>query len=286
MTRRLLNALPGAIVLAFGVTTSAYAGPVVFNFNTLADGANNAAIQAYMDGLLTGGASVTVYNGASATRTYTGDGHVVGPTSSGTTTPLTLGDTEHLSADSTNGVSANATAGATDTFLINNNAANGTGNPNNNGDRIVMGFSNFTIAAGSTISFDYEIFPNGTCPSLSSCGGAGNPNLPGIEFAINGSQIGSTIFGVAPSTSPLYYKNSAAMANETAPQALGTFSYAVANALVNPTLAFVDWPVTIGIDNLTITPPVQQQSGVPEPGSMVLLGTGVVALMRRRRNRK
>jgi hypothetical protein len=277
MTRRLPRALLAATSFAFGVTASAYAGPVVFNFNSLADGANNTAIQTYMDGLLTGGASVTVYSGASASRTYTGDGHVVGPTNgSGVTTSLTLGNTEGLKADSTNGTSANATAGAADTFLINNNTS-GTGN--SAGDRIVMSFNNFTIAAGSTISYDYEIFPNGTCP-----GGAGgcSGGVPTFTFAINGT-TDQTFTGVAPASSALYYKNSPTMTGETAPQALGTAVFTVTSALVNPTLAFIDWPVTIGVDNLTITPPVTTTAGAPEPATLVLFGTGAVALLRRRR---
>ena len=49
-------------------------------------------------------------------------------------------------------------------------------------------------------------------------------------------------------------------------------------------LEFVDWPVTIGVDNLDIstTPPVIVQA-VPEPASMLLMATGLGEFIRRRR---
>jgi hypothetical protein len=276
MKMRVARTLAGAVMLTMAMAPAAVAGPVTFTFDSLANGANSTAIQTYMNSVLTAGATVTVYAGATATNSYTGDGHVVGPTSGTTTTSLTLGNSNNLTGDTTNGVTM-ATVGATDTFLINNNVA-GTGN--NNGDRIVFGFNNFTIAAGSTISFNYEIFPDGTCPSLSNCG-TNQANLPDLIFAMNGTNIG-TKTGVVGTSSSQYYDNSPMMANETAPQAMGVWTYTVTSNLVNPTLSFIDWPSTIGIDNLTITPP-STQAAVPEPGTLLLLGTGVVAAMRRRR---
>jgi hypothetical protein len=41
-------------------------------------------------------------------------------------------------------------------------------------------------------------------------------------------------------------------------------------------LSFADWPSTTGIDNLVITwhtPPVGTAAAVPEPASLLLLGT-------------
>jgi len=49
---------------------------------------------------------------------------------------------------------------------------------------------------------------------------------------------------------------------ELVPQKMGVFSYTIGAALVNPLLTFVDWPATIGIDNLTLTTP---NPPVPEP---------------------
>ena len=77
--------LPGfllaAIVLCTG--TSANAASFTFDFNSLANADNSAAIQTYMQGVLNstlgmGVATVTVSGGALADKTYTGDGHVTG----------------------------------------------------------------------------------------------------------------------------------------------------------------------------------------------------------------
>jgi hypothetical protein len=49
-------------------------------------------------------------------------------------------------------------------------------------------------------------------------------------------------------------------------------------------LEFVDWPVTIGVDNLDIgTTPPRDLQAVPEPASMLLMATGLGEMIRRRR---
>ena len=50
-------------------------------------------------------------------------------------------------------------------------------------------------------------------------------------------------------------------------------------------LDFVDWPAAIGIDNLTINTP---DAHMPEPASLVLFGTGLLAVgsVARRRKQK
>ena len=64
-----------------------------------------------------------------------------------------------------------------------------------------MVFGGLTI---SSISFDFEIFPDGTCPSLGSCGGSGHPNLPDLTVISNGSHQVAEYFGVVPGQAGSY----------------------------------------------------------------------------------
>lgn len=280
MTRKAAMTLPWVLGFVLALGGSAFAGPVTydFTFDSVANASGPTTIQNYMntyiDGLVGGSATyVTVSAGALASKGtalapagYTGDNHVVGPGTG--TTSLTLGDTNGATKDG-----LPYTVGAPDTFIINNG-------PTYNA--FTFAFTNgFTIAAGSTISFDYEIFPDGSCPSLSNCG-TNHANLPDFIFQINGGQVGSTTFGVVPGTGGTYSK-SPLMSTETAPQAMGVFTMTAASALVNPTLTFVDWPATIGIDNLVITPPTTTTAAVPEPTTLFLVGSGVVMAYRRRK---
>ena len=70
-------------------------------------------------------------------------------------------------------------------------AGNGTFIQNDTGrssNDILMSFSGLTV---SSVSFDFEIFPDGSCTALSgnNCGGAGNPYLPDLTLLANGSQL-------------------------------------------------------------------------------------------------
>ena len=127
-----------------------------------------------MNNLLSGsGVSVTVA-GAIATTTYNGDGHVVGPGSGASSYTLDNMD---------NGK------------FITNNA------PGSND--ILMTFTGLP-ADVYNVSFDLEIFPDGTCPSLSNCG-AGDSNLPDLTFLANGTTVKqwSAVVPPAPGLRPL-----------------------------------------------------------------------------------
>jgi hypothetical protein len=224
---------------------------ITFNFNqsgpapNLAVTATNSAVQTYMNAVLgaaaagsvtvTGAAGSGVVNG----QIYNGDGFVIGDT---------LGTSD-------NGVHH---GGTQDNFILNDTAHSAT--------TIDMTFTQ-TIY---NVSFDWEIFPDNTCPSASkgnSCAG-GEPDL---TFVANGATVQNWI-GTAPS-------------NGAAPQAIGTFSKGFTGGVTH--LQFVDWPVAIGIDNLVIstTPPPPPPPAVPEPGSIVLLGTGLVFTLSKLRKR-
>jgi hypothetical protein len=269
MNHKLLAIVAATTVLGAAVRTEA--ATVTFDFNSLATGANSAAIQTYMQGLLSGGSTVSVTSGAVQTdNAYNGDGHVVGPCSP-TCTSATLGP---------------------DTFLRNTAG--------------IAGWS-FVFGGGfviDSVQFDYEIFPDGTCTRLSAtyCGGAANangiyPNQPDFTFSTNLGQVfhyyaltpGSGASGPAGNPSASTYTHSpisGAVATEKAPQLIGNTGLLVTGVAGATTLTFMDWPATIGIDNLVIN--YHRASGftpVPEPGTIGLMAAGLAALVYQRRKR-
>ncbi len=264
-----------------GLSVSASAGTYTFSFNSLAEYSTASQIATYMDGVLTAGGcvgcSVTV-TGAVADTTYSGEGNVVGPTTgvgqNRSTTSVTLGNTNGATSNSSN------TPGSTDTFIANTNDSS-----SQISNEITITFHGLTL---TSTSFDYEIFPDGSCPSLgyNNCGGAwnnpskalsNNPNTPDFEFATGagntpvnafGSNGNGIQYGVQPGGTDGSNLNSPDNTPEVAPQYIG-----VSGLLALPSstteLDFIDWPATIGIDNLVINTP----NTVPEPSSVFLLAT-------------
>jgi len=281
------------VCLFFGAAAIASATSVTFNFNGLAENASTTQIQNYMNGILTGagctGCTVTV-SGAFADTTWNGDGHVTGPSTSSTTRAtksLTLGTSDGATASN----QTSSINSGYDTFLATTNDA-GTSTDS----QITITFNGFTVNGAA--SFDYEIFPDATCTALTStkCGGSASggiyPNQPDFKFDINGNTPVTSFgtngvqYGVTPGTTNGNTNNSILSSAETSPQYIGKWSGTLSNA---NSVNFIDWPATIGVDNLMIswTPPSGPTGPtVPEPVSVVLFGTVVAGLGLRKKFRK
>ncbi len=255
----------GALLVIGPASSNAFASTITFNFNSLSDGGNNASVQTYMRGAIqaaTGVANGVAVNGAGVEKDYTGDNHVVGPVSGYTVTSLTLGNSD-------GGVKH---SGSWDAYLYNSDAI-----------KIDMLFS----LPIYSVSFDYEIFPNGSCanpPSTCSV-------YPDFTFKADGSTIlhSDSLDPEAAGYPGLYTHSpySGSVNKEKSPQLLAVSStYTFASGVTH--LEFYDWPERIGIDNLVITtdPPVtNQQIPTPEPSSMLLVGAGVIGLFVVRRKK-
>lgn len=223
---------------ALAVCASAALAPaapinVTFDFDALGSNARNADVQSYMNGMLGGVGSVTVSN-ALPMSGYTGDGYVVGPVVGGRVVPVTLGGTDRPG-----------------TYLVND--GNGRG-----GDRITMAFD-FPVYG---VSFDYQIFPS-----------AGwQQNTPDFSFWADGVQVFRKV-GVVPGQDGTFAHspNSGLGANEAVPQFVGSFAIDFGGMGVTR-LEFVDWPVRIGIDNLTLRGPrpAAQDPAIPEPATVAV----------------
>jgi hypothetical protein len=257
--------LVGMMFLSAGM--SARADQFTFNFNSLASGAPasggvgiNASIQNYMNNIL-GGNYVNVI-GAVADKTYNGEGFVVGPGNGSKS--LTLG-TSDLAGNDAAAVNTDINGNVVyDTFIATTNDSS-----SKISNEMTMKFINGFVVNGN-VSFDFEIFPDGTSTT--------NPLNP-PDFTFVGGATTWTVNGVTPGTTnggSTHSPKSGSTNNEPNLQYIGHWSGNVTNATE---LDFIDWPPTIAIDNLVI-------SRVPEPGAIVLLGTGLAALLflKRKRN--
>jgi len=223
--------------------------------------------------------SVTMsVGGAVVDETYNGEGYAVGPTGGTGGTHVvseTLGDTPAtatLTSNSQYTYSALTTEGFTNNFLS-NTTDSGSHQISN---EITLQFHGLTVNGAS---FNFEIFPSATVGGFTF--EAGN-NTTGTDTSIF-SQSALTPTSISPTDgSSTHSPNSGTGSAETNPQYIGSWSGTFGSST---DLDFVDWPVTIGVDNLTITyntPPV------PEPGGVVLLGTVALGalLIARRKTRK
>ena len=288
------------ILLALGVFLSAgvsgYAASVTFNFNSLSSGAESGsgsqvqqtslAIQNYMDSVLTAagcsGCGVTVLTGTSgsgvsmgavADQTYTGEGHVVGPVISGVVKPVTLGTTDGAMLNS---VTPNSTY---DTFI-----ANTTDGSSQLSNQITLQFVGFAGKTLTVNSFDYEIFPDGSSEQPPGMTFEAGNNTNGVDAAVSSFGTGGTQTGVTPGSgdgNETHSTLSGTGGTEASAQYIGTWAPTAGITLTgNSELDFIDWPATIGIDDLSIT---YNTSSVPEPASIALLGTLVVLLTKKLR---
>ncbi len=232
-----------AFLLVTAAPALATVVPLNFNGVTLTGSAGNGlgatASSSTISGWLTGAlhsagyatASGTV-TGALATATYNGEGNVVGDT---------LGTSDGSIHHS----------GPNDTFIINDNF--GLYGPKS--DTFSIAFTGLKVYS---LTFDWEIFPDATCPTPSTCTAPTSTNWPDIELEVNGS---STVVWSALATTP---------SGGGDLQGLGTTTLSFAGGATS--LTFVDWPAEIGIDNLKI------QTTVPEPSPLALVGLALAVL--------
>jgi len=302
MRKRFIERFCGGLLLVAGAALPAFGTTFTFNFNSLTGYSSSAGNQAssIASQLTTQlqtvcpSCTVTATSGAAAVidKTYTGEGYVVGPTSGGNMMPETLGDTpgptagvnnpnvsgDVITSNSQYSYSTLHSEGFTNQFLANTNDSS-----NQLASEISFQFSGLTITGAS---FNFEAFPSNSGAGFEFEAGKNTNGADALIYSQNGVKPCGTVNGCggAPAGTDGSSTVSSNNSPETNAQYIGNWSGSFA---ASTELDFVDWPPTIGVDNLTITfstPP----SGVPEPGSFVLLGTAALGafLIARRRPRQ
>ncbi|HKC44186.1 MAG TPA: PEP-CTERM sorting domain-containing protein [Burkholderiales bacterium] len=257
--KMLRNAVAIATTLTALTVGISPAAAVVLDFEGVAlsgGTGSNTAVQNYLNSVL--GVGFVTVSGAVADQAYDGDGFV----NKVSGRFVTLGTTNGATSP-TDGTHFHA---GLDTFIRNAGSdISGTSNTpwgSTGNDKFVLVFRDPIYA----ISFDWEVFPDGTCGSCT-----GGPNFPDFELraGVNGAGAAAYTFGPgAPFT--------VGVAPNGFAQGIGTFSTTFASGVTR--LEFVDWPQRIGIDRLDPT-------RVPEPGAISLLGLALITLVFARRRR-
>ena len=249
------NLIVGAFVLVVSAPASA---ALIFSFNSIAlspnttDGlsgaANSTAIKNYMNSVV--GCSpgcVSSVTGALATANYNADGFSY----PNATSPETLGTTD--GAPSYND-STHPSVASPDKFIMNDDF----GIFGATSHSITINFSS-NLPIGTVVSFDWEIFADGNCGACGPTSGS----FPDLDFYAGGVLQHTFLASVIPGYDP---------------QGLGTASGITSFTLTaaTNTLRWDDWPPEIGIDNLSIAPPLLRT--IPEPSPLPLTGLALALL--------
>jgi hypothetical protein len=279
------------IAVAMAVMAPASASLITFDFDSMgyrssSTPGSNAAVSTYLNDVWSGaGQSGTIAvtgAGELSNNQYTGDGHVVGPSTS-TSTCLKYDHLHHCTVSTTTTTTTPATLGSTEGGVQGGASIDplSTSSPDNyivnaTSDRITITFPTPIYA----LSFDFEIFPDGTCPSSTNCGRGAN--LPDFTLLVD-NVTQWQVFGTYPGSSNTYSHSPASGAGSTekAPQYLSHAGLIVFDQGATQ-VSFVDWPQRIGIDNLVVDTQCAYLScpghDVPEP-PMLPLCVGGLALL-------